>query len=86
MIKSSVRFFIFLPFVGLIGLCLSDETDGTEGSIGKSLWAAGVESRLRSRKAIEPGKLELRSISSARIRRFIELEKINRYLGISQKK
>lgn len=76
--KLSLYAFDFLLFfVRLDDLYLSDEEiEGTagDGSIGRSLCAAGVDNRLRSRGAVLPGKLEFLSISSARIRRFIALE------------
>lgn len=57
--------------LGLVVPWPEEVTEGTrgEGSMGRSLWAAGVERRLRSRAAMLPGKLALRSISSALMRR-----------------
>lgn len=48
----------FRSLAGLEHLCLSDEdVEGIpgEGSIGRSLCAAGVDRWLRSRAAMEPG-------------------------------
>lgn len=64
---------LFHSLAGLLALCLSEEAGGEgqggEGSMGKSLWAAGVDSRLRSLVAMLPGRLAVRSISSALMRR-----------------